>query len=73
MNMRIRAFLESEVFGREYFDEVESVESKIRDLIASATKQTAQDGETRRVGIEVSTVDPDWDDIGAELPKEVRP
>ena len=52
---RKRVFLESESFGREYFDPPADgdLTAQVVRLIASA--ETKGDGVTRRIGIELST------------------
>lgn len=48
--MKVRVYLESDEFGREYFSE----DADVKALLESAEKHTAQDGVTRRVGCEVT-------------------
>ena len=50
MCVRVTIYLESDEFGREYFD----ADADVKALLESAEKYTAQDGVTRRVGCEVT-------------------
>jgi hypothetical protein len=55
MGVRKRVFLESDEYGREYFDETEpgSLLGQVQQLIESCNAECARDQVVRRLGVEI--------------------
>lgn len=62
--VKIRTFLESDEYGREYFDD----DTDLDGLLEEAAEQTDDDEICRRVGYEIVPDGPNPDDDDGELP-----
>ena len=68
---KLRIFLESEIYGREYFRCDADAQKVLDQLLRDSEHEFAKDGVTRRIGIEVTTGTNGYDPDAARIPVEL--